>query len=71
MKYTEKQIDIAMGIISGRINPDLDLKYLEDAQGLYNGELKSMIVGGEGNPGTHAHYRQAERILMHLIRDKP
>ncbi len=65
MKYTQQQIDMALGIMSGRLGPE-DLSCFDDAQKLH-GDLVSAMKGGEGNPGDYAHRRKAEEILKHLL----
>ena len=66
-KYTEKQIEIAFVIFSGRINPAIHLKYFSAAQELYKGELKGTLEGGKGNLSVNEHYRKAEEILKYLL----
>jgi hypothetical protein len=65
--YTRKQLDIALGILSGRIDPDTDLRSFDDAQRLWNWDLVSTMQGGDGNPGTAAHRRKAEKILEDML----
>lgn len=66
MKYNQEQIDIALGIFSGRINPETDLEFFEDAQKLHK-NLVGTINGGNGNPGSYAHRKKAEEIVSYLI----
>lgn len=66
-KYTEKQIEIALGIMSGRINPETDLKYFDDAK-QFDPDLKNSISGRNKTPNEHR--RLAEQIFMHLISQK-
>ena len=65
MKYTQQQIDIAFGIMSGRIEPEHDLHYYDDAKKLYTFDELEKYHGL--NPGAHAHRLKAEEILKHLI----
>lgn len=64
--YSDKQINMALGIMSGRIDPVNDLRFFDEAQKLH-GDLVSTINGGLGNPGPQAHRRKAEEILLSLI----
>lgn len=66
MTYDKRQIDIALGIMSGRIDPEKDLRLFDDAQQLHK-NLVSAMSGGAGNPGPHYHRKKAEEILLHLI----
>lgn len=67
MKYTNEQIEIALGVMSGRINPETDLRYFDDAQRLHGGLLRSVRDGGLGNPGPDGNRRKAEEIVMSLL----
>jgi len=64
--YTSEQINLALGIMSGRIDPCTDLRFFDDAQKLH-GDLVSAHLGGDGNPGPTGHRLKAEEILLHLI----
>ena len=64
--YTPQQIDIAFGIMSGRIDPETDLRFFDDAQ-LLHGNLVSALQNGKGNPGALAHRHKAEEIFAWLF----
>lgn len=64
--YTEEQVTIALGIMSGRIDPETELKYFDDAKKLHP-EITSACGWRTGNPGPRAHRLKAEEILKHLI----
>lgn len=64
LPYTSCQIDIAFGILSGRLDPEVF--GFNTAQDLH-GDLVSAMDGGRGNPGPNAHRRKAEEILGWLI----
>jgi hypothetical protein len=65
--YTKEQIDIALGVLSGRINPETGFMWFEDAQKLHGFCLRGRLEGGQGNPGVEAHRRKVEEILLALI----
>lgn len=70
VKYTQTQIDTAFGILSGRIDPEEDLKTLDAANHLlWDGELKSSFSGGGGNVSANAHRMKAEYILKQLLQN--
>ncbi len=64
--YTPDQMDVALGIMSGRIDPETDLRDFDSAQRLHL-NLISAMDGGRGNPGPYAHRAKAEQILCWMI----
>lgn len=63
--FTYAQISIALGIMSGRIDPAT--MHFDEAKELHP-EIESAIGGGCGNPGADAHRRKAETIVWSLLR---
>lgn len=60
MKYTPEQIKIALGIISGRIDPERDLRYFDDA-------IRLHLDLPYGNVTVNQHRIKAEEIILSLI----
>lgn len=70
MHYSQEQIQAALGVMSGRIDPKIELRRFDDAQVLHGGTLKSAVEGGLGNPGPLAHRKKAEEIMLALLFEK-
>lgn len=60
MNYTPEQIKIALGIMSGRIDPERDLKYFDDA-------IRFHLDLPNGNVTASQHRIKAEEIIFNLI----
>lgn len=63
-KYTDRQINIALGIMSGRIDPASDLYYYDDWKHLYAaGEVDKLCA----SVNALRHRLKAEEILKYLL----